>query len=241
MQKSVLERFIAKYNLSGAAESVLWTTDDDSLGTRFISDDKNVLGIVRTTEATFEPGEYSIYDTAQLRGLMGVLEEDINVKVNKKNSKVTSLGLRDASSKVTFVLSKREVIPDVPDLKQLPEFDIEVTLDDNFLNKFVRGKNALPDVETFTVLTEKGATQIILGYSAKANTNRVTFKVELAQGDGLERPINFSARYLKEILVANKEARSGVLKVSSKGLAYATFDLDGFSVDYYLVEIQTKS
>ncbi|KKL55316.1 hypothetical protein LCGC14_2256650, partial [marine sediment metagenome] len=124
MQKSVLERFIAKYNLSGAAESVLWITDDDSLGTRFISDDKNVLGIVRTTEATFEPGEYSIYDTAQLWRQLGVLEEDINVRINKKNNKATSLGLRDASSKVTFVLSKKEVIPDVPDLKQLPEFDV---------------------------------------------------------------------------------------------------------------------
>lgn len=241
MQKSVLERFIAKYNLSGAAEAVLWVTDDDSLGTRFISDDKNVLGIIKTTEATFEPGEYSVYDTAQLRSMLGVLEEDMSVKVNKKNNKVTSLGLGDASSKATFVLSKREVIPDVPDLKQLPEFDVEVTLDDKFLNTFVKGKNALPDVETFTVLTERGETQVILGYSARANTNRIAFKVELSRGDGLDRPINFSARYLKEILIANKEARGGVLKVSSKGLAHATFDLDGFEVDYYLVEIQTKS
>lgn len=241
MQKSVLERFIAKYNLSGAAESVLWVTENDSLGTRFISDDKNVLGIIKTTEATFEPGEYSIYDTTNLRGLLACLEEDISVNVNKKSGKNTSLGLRDASTKVTFVLAKPEVIPDVPDLKQLPDFDLEVTLDDKFLNTFVKGKNALPDVETFTVITEKGKTQIILGYSSKANTNRVAFNVELAKGDGLDRPINFSARYMKEILVANKEARGGTLKVSSKGLAYATFDLDGFEVDYYLVEIQTKS
>ena len=200
-----------------------------------------MLGIIKTTEATFEPGEYSIYDTTNLRGLLACLEEDISVNVNKKSGKNTSLGLRDASTKVTFVLAKPEVIPDVPDLKQLPDFDLEVTLDDKFLNTFVKGKNALPDVETFTVITEKGKTQIILGYSSKANTNRVAFNVELAKGDGLDRPINFSARYMKEILVANKEARGGTLKVSSKGLAYATFDLDGFEVDYYLVEIQTKS
>ena len=241
MQKSVLERFIAKYNLSGAAESVSWVTEADTLKTRFISDDKNVLGLVSTSEATFDEGEYSVYDTTNLRGLMGVLDEDIQVKVNKKGAKVTSLGLRDAVTKVTFVLAKPEVIPDVPDLKQLPDFDLEVNLDDKFLNTFVKGKNALPDVETFTVITEKGETQIILGYSSKANTNRVAFKVELTKGEGLERPINFSARYMKEILVANKEARGGVLKISSKGLAHATFDLDGFDVDYYLVEIQTKS
>ena len=240
MQKSILDRFIAKYNLAGAAESVTWVTDSDTLKTKFISDDKNVLGLVSTKEVTFDTGEYSVYDTAQLRSLMGVLDEDINIKVNKKGEKVTSLGLRDATTKTTFVLAKPEVIPDVPELKVLPDFDITLKLDERFLQTFVKGKNALPDVETFTVITDGDKTEVVLGYSSKTNTNRVAFKVELESGEGLERPINFSARYMKEILLANKEARGGSLKISSKGLAHCTFDLDGFGVDYYLVEIKTK-
>ncbi len=240
MQKSILERFIAKYNLAGAAESVSWVTDKDSLTTRFITDDKNALGEVTTTEATFDAGEYPVYDTANLRGLMSVLDEDVQIKVNKSGEKVTSLGLRDAATKVTFVLAKPEVIPDVPDLKKLPDFDLEIKLDERFLTTFVKGKNALPDVETFTVITEGGNTNVILGYSSKINTNRVSFKVELDKGDGLDDEINFSARYMKEILLANKEARGGVLKVSSQGIAHITFDIDGFAVNYYLVEIQTK-
>lgn len=241
MQKSVLERFIAKYNLAGAAEAVTWNTKGNKLATSFISDDKNVLGQVTTTEVSFDDGEYSVYDTTTLRSLMGVLDEDIEIKVNMKAEKALSLQLKDSSSKVTFVLAKAEVIPDVPGLKQLPEFDLEVTLDERFFTTFVKGKNALPDVETFTVVTEKGQTSIVLGYSKKINQNQVDFVVDLAKGDGTTRPINFSARYMKEILLANKEARGGVLKISDKGLAHITFDLDGFSVDYYLVEIQTTS
>lgn len=245
MEKAILERFVAKYNLGGAAESVLWNTDGQELQTRFISDDKNVLGTVKTTEASFEEGEYSIYDTANLRGLMSVLDEDIQIKVNKRGDKITSLGLRDKSTKVTYVLARPDVIPVVPELRDnLPDFKddgaVILKLDDRFISTFVKGKNALPDVETFTVITEGGETKIILGYSPKTNTNRVAFNVELESGDELDRPVQFSARYMKEILLSNKEARGGLLRVSPAGLAHCTFDLDGFVVDYYLVEIKTK-
>lgn len=244
MEKVILERFIAKYNLGGAAESVLWSTDNGELKTRFISDDKNVLGVVETTEASFEEGEYSIYDTANLRGLMSVLDDDIEIKVNKRGNKITSLGLRDKSTKVTYVLAQPEVIPAVPDLKNLPDYQADgaviLKLDERFLTTFVKGKNALPDVETFTVITEDGVTRVILGYSPKTNTNRVAFEVDLDSGDELERPVQFSARYMKEILLSNKEARGGLLRVSADGLAHCTFDVDGFTVNYYLVEIKTK-
>ncbi len=79
----------------------------------------------------------------------------------------------------------------------------------------------------------------MIGYSSATNTNRVSIKSDLAAGEGFDRVIQFSARYMKEILVANKEARGGTLRVSNQGLAHVTFDVDGFSVDYYLVEIQT--
>lgn len=237
MQKQILERFIAKYNLAGAAESVIWTTGKKDLSTKFISDDKNVLGIISTTEATFEEGEYGIYDTAQLNMLMGVLDADVQIKPNKKDSKVVSLQLRDATTKSTFLLSDKSVIPAVPDVKQLPSFDVEIALDAKFMATFVKGKNALPDVETFTVLTENDKTQVIIGYSPTLNTNRVSFAVT-AKGKGIDRAVNFSARYLKDIIVANKEADGGTLKISQKGLAYITFKLEGFTAEYYLVEIQ---
>lgn len=52
------------------------------------------------------------------------------------------------------------------------------------------------------------------------------------------KPISFSAKYLKEILTANKEATSAVLKVSTQGLAHIQFKIDDFTASYYLVEQQ---
>lgn len=242
MQKTVLDRFIAKYNLGGSAESVLWTSVGKSkLGTKFITDDKNVLGIISTTDFSLnEDAEIGVYETAQLRSLLSVLDEDITVKVNRKDdNEPYSVLIRDSSTKATFILADKSVIPDVPNLKELPEYDIKINLDNKFANTFVKGKNALPDTETFALISENGKAEIIIGYSAATNTNRVTINTDLSEGDGINRTIQFSARYMKEILTANKEARGGTLAISSQGLAHVTFDVDGFEVDYYLVEIQT--
>ena len=46
MEKSRINRFVSKYNLTGLVESVKWETKDGSLSTSFISDDKSVLGTV---------------------------------------------------------------------------------------------------------------------------------------------------------------------------------------------------
>ena len=107
------------------------------------------------------------------------------------------------------------------------------------MNTFLKAKGALSDVETFTILSDGSAAQIVLGYS-DMNTNRITMDVETTKNAKVN-PINFSARYLKEIISANREAASGVLKVSAKGLAYVKFGVTEYNTDYYLVQIQTAS
>jgi hypothetical protein len=72
------------------------------------------------------------------------------------------------------------------------------------------------------------------------NTNRITLDVETTKNAKVT-PINFSARYFKEVIAANREAVSGVLKISSKGLAYVKFGVTDYNTDYYLVQIQTAS
>ena len=47
MNKTRITRFIQKYNLAGLVESVAWKAADGKLVTRFISDDKTVLGEIQ--------------------------------------------------------------------------------------------------------------------------------------------------------------------------------------------------
>ena len=53
-------------------------------------------------------------------------------------------------------------------------------------------------------------------------------------------PISFSANFLKEILVANKEATDATLKISSSRFEpHIYFEIDNYESNYYLVEIQS--
>ena len=239
MDKQTLERFIAKYNLGGAAESVLIKSDKDGLHTKFITDDKNAMGIISTSKIELEHGEYGIYNTAQFRSLLGVLENTIKVKVVKTKEVPTGFLLSDDNTKATAILAHKDNIPDVPDLKKTPEFELTIKIDEKLLTTFIRAKSALSDAETFTIDSSGKKPSIILGYSSRNNTNRVAMDVDAEVKEEID-PISFSASYFKEILLANKEMTSGQLQVASAGLAKITFAVDGFDVTYYLVMVKRK-
>lgn len=240
MEKTKFERFISKYNLGGSCESVLYTVQDDALVTRAISDDKNVLCEINAPSMGLADGSYAVYETAKLRSLLGVLGEQLTVSPKKSSSKTVGLQFSDKSTEVTFVLADASVIPTVPDLKKMPMFDTTIVMDEQFITTFVKAKGALSDVETFTVISEgeDKTASVILGHSS-LNTNRVKMSVNTKEAIEV-KPISFSAKYLREILVANKEAKVGELQISSKGLAKTTFVADGISSTYFLVQIDTK-
>ena len=237
MEKQSLNRFVSKYNLAGLVESVKWESKDGSLNTSFISDDKSVLGSVSMKEFDGSNAEFGVYDTTKLTKMISVLGNDVDFSINDIDGKPVSLKFKDGSTSVNYMLADLSVIPNVPDLKQLPPFDVEIKLDANFINKFIKAKGALADENNFTFLCKDGKSQIILGYS-NINTNRIVIDVDATCTDSVE-PISFSATYLKEILVANKEATDATLKISSQGLSHIHFEIDNYESNYYLVEIQS--
>jgi hypothetical protein len=236
MDKNRLNRFISKYNLAGLVESVSWKSEGNTLSTKFISDDKTVLGSVSLEKFDFEDSVIGVYNTNTFKSLLNVLGNDINLSIKKIDDKPISLSVTSDSTTVQYQLADLSVIPNVPDLKQLPKFGIDIEMDGNFIEKFIKAKGALSEVDNFTIVTEKGKLKIVIGYS-NINTNRVELVVN-DKYDGDIKPISFSAKYFKEILSANKEANKATLKVSTDGLAHVEFSVDGFTSNYYLVEVQ---
>ena len=241
MEKQSLNRFVSKYNLAGLVESVKWESSEGSLTTSFISDDKSVLGSVTMKEFDSTDASFGVYDTTKLTKMLSVLGNDVDFSINDIDGKPVSLKFKDGSTSVNYMLADLSVIPNVPDLKQLPEFDTEIKLDSNFITKFIKAKGALADENNFTFTCEdgqNGSGQIILGYS-NINTNRINIDVDCTCSKDSVEPISFSANFLKEILVANKEATDATLKISSQGLAHISFEVDNYESNYYLVEIQS--
>ncbi|MFZ4600156.1 MAG: hypothetical protein ACOYNN_16070 [Terrimicrobiaceae bacterium] len=235
MNKQNLLRFIQKYSLGGLIESVAWNAEGNKLSVRFISDDKTLLGEVEFNAFTSNSMNVGIYTTSLLKNMIGILDNDIQLKVEKAGEKSVSLKLSSDETETSYQLADLGVIPPVPDLKALPDFGIDIEMASTMIDKFIKAKGALSDIDTFTVFTEGGDLKMAIGYSS-ISTNRVTFSCQKGfTGD--VKPISFSAKYLKEILTANKEATSAKLKVSTDGLSHVEFQIDDFVCKYYLVEI----
>ena len=233
MNKQKLVRFINKYYLNGTVNSVILNSKSSKLAARFISGDKTLLGELEMDKWQFEDSEVGIYSTEQLLKLLSVLDEDINVTINKAGDKSIALKVSDASSSVNYMLSDISIISKPPQLKSVPNFELKIDVTPNFMNKFISGKSALAETDNFTVITDGSETKLVIGY-ASINTNRVIIPVTTTESSNIDN-VSFNANIFKEILSANKECESATLQVSSEGLSKISFNVDDFSVTYWLV------
>ena len=233
MNKQKLVRFINKYYLNGTVNSVILNSKSSKLAARFISGDKTLLGELEMDKWQFEDSEVGIYSTEQLLKLLSVLDEDINVTINKAGDKSIALKVSDSSSSVNYMLSDTSIISKPPQLKTVPNFELKIDVTPNFMNKFIAGKGALVDTDNFTVITNGSETKLVIGY-ASINTNRVIIPVTTKESSNIDN-VSFNANIFKEILSANKECESATLQVSSEGLSKISFNVDDFSVTYWLV------
>ena len=233
MQKSKLDKFIQKYNLGGNVNSVKWKSGGDKLSTTFVTPDKSLLGTVTVDKFQFEEAELGVYQTDLLKNLLGVLDDDLSLSLSRFGDKVVALKAKNGSVSVDYVLSDLSVIADPPELKRLPEFGTHIKLDSKFIETFVKGKSALSDVDTFTILKTDNGVEVVIGYSS-TNTNRVNIPVDTVTED-LTDSVTFNANLFKEVLLANKECTSAILEVSNEGLAKVNFKIDDYDSTYYIV------
>ena len=233
MNKHSLNRFIEKYYLGGNCSSVVINSKGDSLSTRFITGDKNLLGELSMSGWSFDKADLGVYNTEQLVKLLSVLSDNISMNLTKAGDKAVSLKISDTKSDVNYMLSDLSVISSPPNLKSIPDFEVKIKVDKSFMSKFIAGKAALTDTDNFTVITDDEGVKIVIGY-AEINTNRVTLPVETESYDKIEN-VSFSANLFRDVLVANKECESATLEVSSQGLARINFKIDEYDATYYLV------
>lgn len=238
MKKADLLNFINRYYLAGATTSVKWTAESGNVETKFITDDQNVIGSV-VSSLDLGNNELGVYATPQLTKMLSALGEDVNVKVNSIDKKSVSIDIDDSDVDMKFMLADLSVIRQVPELKQLPDWNVAINIDRDFIAKFIKAKNALPDSENFGVSCKNGQVDMIINYSS-INTNRIKFSMACNNESCADMGVTcFSSNLFKEILQANKDATSGKLEVSAAGLARVIFSGPSYTSTYYLVQLQT--
>ena len=236
MNKITLDTFIQKYNLGGNINSVKWESTGDTLSTRFISPDKSLLGELTLSKQTLPEFEVGVYDTPLLSKMIGTLADKVDFSLTEVDNMPVAFKLSDSIMKADYVLAAIGVIPDVPALKNTPEFNTIVNIDSQFINSFIRGKGALGDVDTFAINPVDNGVEFVIGYS-DINSNRISIKAK-SDAVNMKDSIVFNANLFKELLSANKECSKATLQISDKGLAHIEFNVDDFNVKYWLVSQQ---
>lgn len=240
MNKANLLKFIELYNLNGTVERVKLESDGKSIKTGIVADDRTMAGSIKFNDLKVDKGEYGIHDTAQFKKMLGILDDEVEVSVNKlDDGRAISFAVSDKNTESLIVLADMSVIPKVPTVSNVGTFDLEIELTEEFIERFVKAKNALPDVTAFTLgLNKKGdKVELVIG-DGDTNTNRIKLEVKPVAGkDKPAKEVSFNANYFKEILLKNRGATGAVLKVNSAGLANVTFTTAEYDASYYLIKI----
>jgi len=234
MEKSKLQSFINRYYLAGNCEAVTVKANEESVNCELIDIDQTVVGKVKWKTDPFMSGELGINHTGALTKMLSAVGEKIDIEVNDAQGKNYAMKIKEGSTTMTFMLADTSVIPAVPAINAEPEYEVTIDIDELFINKFIKAKNALPDANNFAVQVQNGKIKFIINYTT-INSDNVTFEID-GTANELD-PICFSADKLKEVLTANKGDK-GTMHISSNGLARIDFTGTDFESNYWLVQLQ---
>ena len=239
ISKKVISDIVSKYSLGNNIEKVKWIITDEKFIIHFINDSKNLVGYVDyRKEIGLKPGDYGIFNTSQLIKCLNILDGDILV-----DATTSKLNMADTNYDIKFNLADPAVIPNVPDVSSnSDEWSVAFDVNDEFITRFVKSKDALSELETFTIETREGFTGDELVFTVGTNiTNTIEFIVEATINESFNS-IPFDSNLMKEILKANKDYHTGEIRINKKGLLDAHFHCgDDLYTGYYLVRKQENN
>lgn len=234
MEKSKLQSFINRYYLAGNCEAVILKENADGINCELIDLDQTVVGKIQWKTTPFMKGSLGINHTGALTKMLSAVGEHIDIDVKDAAGKNYAMKITENNTQLTFMLADTTVIPAVPTINAEPDYVVTIPINDEFITKFIKAKNALPDAKNFAIQVQNGKIKFIINYST-VNADNISF--EMDGGTEAIEPICFSADKLKEILVANR-GDGGHLYVSTEGLARIDFSGADFDSTYWLVQLQ---
>ena len=245
VNKKIIADIISQYSLGGNVEKVKWVISDDGLYISFTNDSRTIAGEIEyTKDIGLKKGDYGIYDTSKLVRCLNILDNKILLEAKNTNGINSKLNLADTNYEVKFNLADTSVIDPV-DISKIvvPEkCNATFNINDEFITRFVKSKNALNELETFTVETRKGFTgDEVLFTIGKQITNTIEFAAEATVEVPFD-PIPFSSDLLKEILKANTTYNTGIIKFYDMLVTLEfTHFTSGLKTKYFLVRLQENN
>ena len=240
MKKDILETFVRRYTLGGEINKVKWkyTAADKTLHTRAAADNRSFVADVVMNDFTdfgTEDVIVCIGDTDKIKGMMSPFGEDLNLTINKMGDRILGFTVADADCESYCTCADPTSIdPVAKNLQDVPEYHVVVPLTEEFLEKFLKARNALKDVDSFSVgMNKKGLFEVVIGY-ATANSNRIRITPTTEPDKNkLDTALAFPVKNVAEVFKANADITGGTLSINSAGIARLYFKNDKYTCTYY--------
>ena len=241
MKKEVLETFIRRYTLGGEINKVKWkyTAADKTLHTRAAADNRSFVADVIMHDFTdFGTDDITICigDTEKIKGMMSpFVTEDINLVINQQGDRILGFTVSDADCEsYCTAADPTSIDPVAKNLQDVPDYHVIVPLTEEFLEKFLKARMALKDVESFSVgMNKKGLFEVVIGY-ATSNSNRIRL-VPATDPDKnkLDTALAFPVKNIAEVFKANADIPNGTMSINSAGITKLDFKNDKYTCTYF--------
>lgn len=235
VNKNILQSFITKYYLNGLNNAVKWRIQDNTL-TVYAGKTGRVCK-VELNKFEFEDSELGIFDTNKLNKLISITSGDVILSSEKMNKIHTKLHIADTNYDLTYSLADIFVIDRVSYFKDLEEYEIQLNLESEDIDRLIKAKNALADQNNMIITTTKDTDGLpICEFVFGDNTgfsNKITYKMQgNITKDDIKLP--FDADVFKDIFSANKDMEGGKLLISSLGMMKLNFTSPLINTEYFI-------
>ena len=149
MKKLYLEDVIEKYYLNGLVERVKIEVVDKTLTTKFISSQKNLVGVLYAPNMELADCEFGVYDTKQLLKLIGITDHFLTLEVQVQGKVANKLLIADNEYNLEYALADIMLTPSVPSIDE-PEYQMVADVNTEFVAKFLKASKAL-GTDVFTI------------------------------------------------------------------------------------------
>ena len=215
INKLTLQSIINKYYL-GENESVKWDIEDKTLEIKFMSLNKEVIGI--TTG-------------------------DVLLELEKTHKIFTKISISDQDFNLSYALADTHLIGKVGTVSDTT-WDVNINLEKEHVSNLVKAKSALSEIDNMIITTELDLNQELMCKftfgDEHGHNNKITYQL---YGDITDQNLKlpFNSNLFRTILNVNKDLDSGVLRISSKGLMKLEFTSGDTVCEYYLVRKESTN
>jgi hypothetical protein len=240
MKKEVLETFIRRYTLGGEINKAKWKyiASDKILHTRAAADNRSFVADVILHDFTdfgHEDVIICVGDSEKVKDLLSVFGDDVNLTINKQGDRILGFTVADADCESYCTCADPTSLdPVAKNLQDIPSYDVIIPLTEEFLEKFLKARNALKDVASFSVgMNKKGVFEVVIGYTT-ANSNRIRLTpVTDPVKNKVEAALAFPVKNVAEVFKANQDIPDGKLSINSAGILQVYFKNDKYTCTYY--------